>query len=90
MGPLARRLSKLGYRAQTWGEGLNLGTSPELMERLVAKLEKLRNETGMQVSLVGWSLGGIMSRKLAVKGLTLSEESSCWAPRFTGPRHLPA
>ena len=67
MGPLARRLSKLGYRAQTWGEGLNLGTSPELMERLVAKLEQLRNETGMQVSLVGWSLGGIMSRKLAVK-----------------------
>ncbi len=67
MRPLARELSKLGYRAETWGEGFNLGSKPQLMERLITKLETLRAKTGMQVSLVGWSLGGIMSRKLAVK-----------------------
>ena len=67
MRPLARELRKLGYRALTWGEGFNLGTKPELIDRLIEKLESLRAETGMQVSLIGWSLGGIISRKLAVK-----------------------
>ena len=77
MRPLARRLSRLGYRAQTWGEGLNLGTSPELMERLVAKLERLRNETGMQVSnrLEPW--GHYVTQARSKKDLTSFEESSC-------------
>ena len=63
--PLASKLTKLGYRAQTWGEGINFGTTPQLFDRLLEKVITLRTESDMQVSLIGWSLGGIMARKMA-------------------------
>ena len=34
-------------------------------ERIIARLEEIHRETGQQVSLVGWSLGGLIARELA-------------------------
>lgn len=64
---LRRYLTALGYDAHAWNLGRNLG--PRAIgregERLVARLEEIHAATGKTVSLVGWSLGGVMARLLA-------------------------
>lgn len=60
-------LKRLGYDAHEWGLGRNLG--PRAIgregEKLVAKLQDLHDRCGTKVSLVGWSLGGVMARIVA-------------------------
>ncbi|MCP3734919.1 alpha/beta hydrolase [Sphingomonas sp. RP10(2022)] len=63
---LRRFLGKLGYRAEGWGLGRNLGIKSvgAEAERLIARVEALYDEDG-PVTLVGVSLGGIMARLVA-------------------------
>ncbi len=62
-----RFLSAKGYDAHAWNLGRNLG--PKAIgregEKLIARLEEIHLATGQKVSLVGWSLGGVMARLLA-------------------------
>jgi pimeloyl-ACP methyl ester carboxylesterase len=64
---LRNYLDGLGYDAYAWELGRNLG--PKAIgtegEKLIARLEDIYVETGEKVSLVGWSLGGMMARQLA-------------------------
>jgi pimeloyl-ACP methyl ester carboxylesterase len=61
---LRRYLTNLGYDAHTWDLGRNLG--PKAIgregEKLVERLDRCHEATGRKVSLVGWSLGGVMAR----------------------------
>lgn len=63
---LRRFLASLGYRAEGWGLGRNLGVKSVGLEaeRLIARVESLAATDG-PVSLVGISLGGIMARLVA-------------------------
>jgi pimeloyl-ACP methyl ester carboxylesterase len=66
-GPLRRFLTSKGYETFCWGLGRNLGPlaiGPE-GELLAQRLETIHRQMKRKVSLVGWSLGGIMSRELA-------------------------
>ncbi|MFC1853248.1 esterase/lipase family protein [candidate division CSSED10-310 bacterium] len=65
--PLRYYLRGLGYDAQGWGLGLNLGTNARVRQKLVQRLEALRQSSGRKVSLIGWSLGGVFARELARK-----------------------
>lgn len=64
---LRRFLKRLGYDACTWDLGRNLG--PRAVgregEKLVAKIREIHERTGRKVSLVGWSLGGVLARMVA-------------------------
>jgi len=64
---LRRYLTRLGYDAHAWQLGRNLG--PRAIgregEKLLARLDAVHEAGGQKVSLVGWSLGGIMARLLA-------------------------
>jgi pimeloyl-ACP methyl ester carboxylesterase len=64
---LRRYLNELGYRTFTWDLGRNLGPRSigRQGEHLLARLREIHEETGQTVSLVGWSLGGVMARQLA-------------------------
>src|SRR5690349_8104798 len=62
---LRRFLRDLGYAAHGWKLGRNVGPSPELVGRLVERLQELRARHGRRISLIGWSLGGIYARELA-------------------------
>jgi pimeloyl-ACP methyl ester carboxylesterase len=63
--PVRRYLSWLGYDARGWGLGTNTG-SPERDARLLTKsVVDLAEESGRPVSLVGWSLGGVIAREVA-------------------------
>ena len=66
-GILRRALRLLGYDAQGWGGGRNLGPSPAVVSELLANLGALEDKTGRKVSVLGWSLGGIYARLLAEK-----------------------
>lgn len=64
---LRRYLDRLGYDSHGWALGRNLGPKAigEDGEKLIARLEAIHGETGKKISLVGWSLGGVMARQLA-------------------------
>ncbi|MFT4666372.1 MAG: esterase/lipase [Polaribacter sp.] len=61
---LTHFLKRNGYKAQTWGMGMNLGKFKDV-DQLIKKIEKLHLETGQNISLIGWSLGGVYARELA-------------------------
>ncbi|HEX4235788.1 MAG TPA: alpha/beta hydrolase [Caldimonas sp.] len=63
--PLRRYLQSLGYVTQAWGQGLNFGPRPGVIERAAEDLRSLADRHGQPVSLIGWSLGGIYARELA-------------------------
>jgi len=59
-------LSRLGYRALPWALGRNQGgLKGDLGSRLASRLDDVQQESGVPVSLVGWSLGGVYARVLA-------------------------
>ncbi len=64
---LRRFITRLGYDAHAWELGRNLG--PKAIgwggEKLIARLDQIHRDTGKRVSLIGWSLGGVMARQLS-------------------------
>lgn len=64
---LRRYLDSLGYETFAWELGRNLG--PRAIghegERLIERLRAVHDITGKKVSIVGWSLGGVMARQLS-------------------------
>jgi len=58
-------LSLLGYDVRGWGRGRNIRI-PQLEAPAVAQsVRDLSRKTGQCVSLIGWSLGGILAREAA-------------------------
>lgn len=64
---LRRYLETLGYMPYAWKLGRNLGAKAigRQGEKLVDRLDAIHAETGRKVSIIGWSLGGVMARQLA-------------------------
>lgn len=85
-GILRRYLKALGYDAHAWNLGRNLG--PRAIgregERLVARLEEIHALTGQKVSLVGWSLGGVLARLLASRRPDLVRQVISLGSPFAG------
>jgi len=63
--PLRGYLARIGYAVEGWELGRNLGRRQVVDLHLVPRLRELRVRSGRTVSLVGWSLGGILARELA-------------------------
>jgi pimeloyl-ACP methyl ester carboxylesterase len=63
--PMRRLLRELGYEAHGWDSGRNVRVDNALIARLETQLKRLNDDTGRKVSLVGWSLGGVLARELA-------------------------
>src|SRR6202046_1242866 len=66
MAPMRRYLAALGYDAHAWQMGRNLGGMSRMRQALRARLEDIFKLTGRKVSVVGWSLGGVYARDLAL------------------------
>ena len=62
--PLRRFLDDLGYNTHGWALGRNFG-SESYLDSLIEKIEKLYRESENQVSIIGWSLGGVYARQIA-------------------------
>jgi len=64
--PLRKFLDKLGYKTYGWENGVNARLTEEKIDKLYKQLEKISKENGDQkVTLIGWSLGGIIARVMA-------------------------
>lgn len=63
--PVRAYLRALGYDARGWGFGTNTGDPRRDAERVARTVLGLAEEKGAPVSLVGWSLGGVIAREVA-------------------------
>jgi pimeloyl-ACP methyl ester carboxylesterase len=66
MAPMRRYLKELGYDAYAWKMGRNTGGVTRMRTALRDRLAEIHAATGRKVSVVGWSLGGIYARDLAL------------------------
>jgi pimeloyl-ACP methyl ester carboxylesterase len=64
--PLRTFLSGRGYTVSTWGQGVNLGPRAGVFDACRRRLTELAEAQSRPVSLVGWSLGGLYARALAL------------------------
>ncbi len=63
--PLRNYLADLGYKSHRWKLGNNMGYSHELHDAMRDRIIELVERYGQNISLVGWSLGGVFARELA-------------------------
>jgi pimeloyl-ACP methyl ester carboxylesterase len=66
-GRLRESLIGAGFDARDWGFGQNTGPKgsiPDWLAQMRNAVDAVRDETGREVSLVGWSLGGIYAREI--------------------------
>ncbi|MFS0772182.1 esterase/lipase family protein [Sphingomonas sp. 1P08PE] len=82
---LRRYLAGLGYRAEGWGLGRNLGVKTVGLDagRLIARVEAMARDAG-PVTLIGVSLGGIMARLVAHERPDLVREVITISSPFAG------
>lgn len=95
---LRRFLKAWGYDARPWGLGQNMNpmevrsfadvraARDRLLGELEVELEAIVAETGMKVSLIGWSLGGIMARWFASHHPQLVRQVITLGTPFGDPR----
>jgi pimeloyl-ACP methyl ester carboxylesterase len=67
MAPMRRYLKQLGYDSQGWQMGRNTGGVARMRAALLERLAVIHAETGRKVSIIGWSLGGVYARDLALQ-----------------------
>ena len=62
---LRRYLSLLGYDVRGWERGLNVRKPGEDLPAVIAQIKALKAKHNAEVTLIGWSRGGIMAREIA-------------------------
>jgi len=67
MAPMRRYLKELGYDAHAWNMGRNFGGVASKRSALRDLVKQIFETTGRKVSIVGWSLGGVYARDLALQ-----------------------
>ena len=67
MAPMRRYLRELGYDSYAWEKGRNIGGVTRMRTVLRDRLAEIHAATGRKVSIVGWSLGGVYARDLALQ-----------------------
>ena len=67
MAPMRRYLKELGYDAYAWNHGRNVGGVLRMRSALRDRLAAIHTATGRKVSVIGWSLGGVYARDLALQ-----------------------
>ena len=86
---LRRHLQNRGFRAHRWRLGINRGDVPGLIPQCVERAEALHDRYGEPISLVGWSLGGVLAREVArerpelVRGVVTLGSPIIGGPKYT-------
>lgn len=83
---LRRYLELLGYQSFGWELGRNLGPKAIGLEgeKLVQRLDAIYALTGKKVSIIGWSLGGVMARQVSRRRPDIVRQVISLGSPFTG------
>ncbi|HUF97434.1 MAG TPA: alpha/beta hydrolase [Ilumatobacter sp.] len=65
--PLRNVLRSQGYWTHGWQLGRNLGPTSHIVDGMLERLSAIYERHQRPVSIVGWSLGGIYGRRLAIR-----------------------
>ncbi|MEL7454001.1 MAG: hypothetical protein AAGJ50_11590 [Pseudomonadota bacterium] len=88
MQPLALYLKFLGYDASTWGLGINGGQVDALTQEFGEKVEAMADSSSAPVTLIGWSLGGVIARETArLFSGAVREVITMGTPLIGGPKY---
>ena len=89
MLPLRGFLRRLGYDARDWELGRNTGNVDKLTARMREVVDALYEERGGDaITLIGWSLGGIVARELArLEPERVREVITMGSPIVGGPKY---
>jgi pimeloyl-ACP methyl ester carboxylesterase len=68
--PLRGLLKDLGYASYGWGLGRNLKFNDAREAEMRALVDRIYDEHGRKLSIIGWSLGGVFARELAKRAPT--------------------
>lgn len=60
-------LGRLGYETHGWGLKRNLGPTEQVVNELPERVDRIAQEAGQTVSVIGWSLGGVYARHIAAR-----------------------
>jgi len=63
--PMRTFLNSIGFNAKGWNLGINMGPTNEVMAGVTDRIKYLNDKYGKQISIVGWSLGGIYAREIS-------------------------
>lgn len=63
--PMRDLLNSLGYKAYGWDMGRNIRIDNARETAMNALLDRLHDDSGRKVSIIGWSLGGVFAREIA-------------------------
>jgi pimeloyl-ACP methyl ester carboxylesterase len=93
--PLRWFLRDRGYFVHGWRLGTNLGPTDEITRGMRALVERLSDQHGQLISVIGWSMGGIYAREIArrtphVLRQVVTLGSPFRMARFGGPLQVPA
>ncbi len=82
--PLRTFLAGRGYAVSAWGQGVNLGPRAGVFDACRGRLRQLSHRHGHPVSVVGWSLGGLYARALALAAPDEVRQVICLGTPFAG------
>ena len=89
MSPLRFFLRSRGCDARHWGLGTNQGNPERDSEILLRRIDELSQQKG-RVTLVGWSLGGVIAREVARAIPDCVEQVITYGtPAIGGPTYTP-
>ena len=89
MRPLGAYLSFLGYTARQWGLGFNQGKVYRDVDRFGERVRAFSHARGgAPVTLIGWSLGGVIARESArLQSDIIREVITLGTPIIGGPKY---
>jgi dienelactone hydrolase len=85
--PIRSYLRGLNYDARGWGLGQNDGDVRGFVREMIAKVTRLSEQTGRPIPLIGWSLGGVVSREVARQIPDLVEQVITFGSPIIGGPH---
>lgn len=80
-------LDRLGYDVTGWGLGINNGDVEIQLERTIDRVRDRYEATGRRVSMVAWSLGGVIARECARDAPDYVERIVTFGTPLYGTRH---
>ena len=88
MRPLRKYLEFLGYDVHEWGIGRNRGKVEDYVQRIGKLTGEIQRQRGDRVTLIGWSLGGIVARETArLFESSVREVITMGTPIVGGPKY---